>query len=199
MSQTLMNTICQKNAISDLMLLAASYPMYIKKSQIKYWANSRFISRICQLCKSFLPSIWSVLWCVLVEIHLQDCQKTKCIFTAPSKSLIKQCLMKPKAISQFFSTFFFPQWAIYENSKEDDRHLSGTEEGYLYFRYYQMKVQVPFFTSRGTWRRDLFYSKGLQMPTLNPHPFTGEFIKSLFHLWKRNAHNTDAQNDVCWH
>lgn len=46
-----------KKVTFDLMLLAASYLLYIKKSQIKDRANPGFINRYCQLCKSFLPSI----------------------------------------------------------------------------------------------------------------------------------------------
>lgn len=88
------------------MLLAASYLLNIKKSQIEYCANSGFISKICQLCKSFLPSIRSVLCCIFAELHLQHCQKTKCIFMAFSKSLIKWCLMKPKG--NFSIIFHFP-------------------------------------------------------------------------------------------
>lgn len=34
MSQTLMNTICQINDISDLMLLADSYLLYVRKHQL---------------------------------------------------------------------------------------------------------------------------------------------------------------------
>lgn len=130
MSQTLMNTIFHINGISDLMLLVDSYPLYKSKSQIRYCANPGLINRICQLCKNFHPSILSVHWRILVELHLQDCQKTKCIFTAPSKFLIRQHLMKSKGKFLFFFHFLFSQKDIYEDSK-DDSHLSGTEEGYL--------------------------------------------------------------------
>lgn len=158
MSQTLINTVCKKIAISDLMLMAASYLIYIKKSQIKYWANPGFISRICQPCKTFLSSIWSVLWCILVELHLQDCQKTKCIFSTLSKFLIKQCLMEPKGnFSILFHLFFSPSRIFMKIAKKMTDILVVRRKDICNPHIIKWKIQVAFFTSRGTWRRDLFY------------------------------------------
>lgn len=87
----------------------------MRTCQIKSWANPGSIGKACHLCKSFLTRVWSLLWCIPVEPHLQDCQKTKCIFSTPSKSLIKKCLMKPKGYFSILVHFLCSQEDIYED------------------------------------------------------------------------------------
>lgn len=59
-----------------------------------------------------------------------------------------------------------------------------------------MKSSSAILPFKGNLKEGFVLLQGLLIPTLNPHPFTGECIKSLFHLWKGNSHNTDAQSDI---
>ena len=145
-----------KNAISGLMLLADFYPLNTKKSQIKQCVDPGFFGRICQLGKTFLPSIWSALWCIVVELHLQNFQKTKRICMASSKLLTKQCLMKPTGDFSILFHFLFSPSRIFLKIAKEMTYILVVQRDIFNPHIAKWKVQLPFFTSRRT-GRDLFH------------------------------------------
>lgn len=146
----------------------------MRTCQVKTCTHSGCIGRVCHLDKSFLTHVWSLPRCIPVGLHLQDCQKTKCIFTTPSKSSIRPCLMKPKGNFSILIPFFFlPGGYLQSWNSGDKQHFFSFEihnpqisnEKYKYHSSLLGELKVEFVLLQGP-----------LMPALNPQP--SQFTKA---------------------